>query len=90
MLTGHVCQIQPSPNAKPDIEGFFQSCLAIPVVLVLYLGWKVKTKDWRLYVPLDEMDLLAGAQLLEPYEVEEEILEKSWRNVPKRVFRALF
>lgn len=58
------------------------------IVLALYLFWKVYTRDWRLLVPIHEMDLMAGARLLSAADGEDDELKKQpW---VKRIVRGLF
>ncbi|CAM1502997.1 Fc.00g077730.m01.CDS01 [Cosmosporella sp. VM-42] len=78
--------LQPSKGAKPDAKAFFQAYLAAPVVLAFYLGYKVYSREWRMYVPAHEMDLQTGVKMLDE-EVPEEI--KTWGSLPKRMFRAV-
>ncbi|KAH8660064.1 amino acid permease/ SLC12A domain-containing protein [Xylariales sp. PMI_506] len=80
--------LYPSPNSVPDVETFFSNFLAGPVCIVLWLGWKVWTRDWSLYVKAQDMDLRTGLRLLEEHEIEPE-KEKTWANLPLRVIRAL-
>ncbi|RMZ90748.1 hypothetical protein DV736_g2024, partial [Chaetothyriales sp. CBS 134916] len=47
-------------GGSPDAEAFFESYLAAVVVLALYLFWKLWSRDWRLYVPVQEMDVSHG------------------------------
>lgn len=47
-------------GGKPDAKAFFQSYLAAPFAIICYLGWKIKTRKWRLFVPASEMDVLSG------------------------------
>ncbi|KAK0711250.1 amino acid permease [Lasiosphaeris hirsuta] len=81
--------LYPSPDATPSAEAFFQSYLAAPVVIALYLGWKVYSRDWRLYIPVEEMDLKSGARLHVP-DPDEVIVGKTWGNLPMRIVRGLF
>lgn len=81
--------LYPSPSAKPNAEYFFQQYLAAPVVIALYLGWKVYSREWRMYVPLLEIDLKTGVRMLE--DDEEEVMPvKTWANLPMRIVRGLF
>lgn len=58
------------------------------MVLALYLFWKVKSRNWRLMVPIHEIDLMAGARLHSVTEEEDDELKKqSW---VKRIVRGLF
>lgn len=77
-----------SPSgAPPDAEDFFMSFLAAPIILLLYLGYKIYTKDWKLYVKAHEMDIMAGIVLLDEEEPEE---EKTWASLPMRILKGLF
>ncbi|RYP91044.1 hypothetical protein DL770_002874 [Monosporascus sp. CRB-9-2] len=78
----------PTPDATPDAEVFFQSYMAASIVIVLYLVWKVYTRDWRPWVKLSEMDLMSGARLLG--EEIEPTSEKTCTNLPIRMVRGLF
>ncbi|KAJ9154974.1 Amino-acid permease inda1 [Pleurostoma richardsiae] len=82
--------LYPSPGSTPDAEYFFQQYLAAPIVIALYLGWKVWTGNWRLYIPVHEMDLKTGARIVLPGDEEDPEEHKTWRNLPYRAFRALF
>ncbi|KAJ6442467.1 amino acid permease [Purpureocillium lavendulum] len=73
-------------GSQPTAQAFFMSFLAGPVILALYLGWKIYSRDWRLYVRASEMDLQTGIVLLEEEEPEE---EKTWASLPKRIMRAV-
>jgi len=45
---------------KPNASTFFQSYLAMPVVLAFYIFHKIWRKNWCLYVKLADMDLDTG------------------------------
>jgi amino acid transporter len=81
--------LYPSPDATPDPQAFFEVYLAAPIVIALYLFWKIYSRDWRMYVPLHEMDLKTGARMVEVTE-EDEVSHKTWANLPMRMVRALF
>ncbi|ORY69980.1 amino-acid permease inda1 [Pseudomassariella vexata] len=80
--------LYPSPDAVPDAQTFFKGYMACPIVIVLYLGWKIWTRNWALYVKVHEMDLRSGARMMEPDD-EEPMPEKTWKNLPMRMVRAL-
>jgi amino acid transporter len=80
--------LYPSPDASPEAESFFKSYLALPIVVFLYLLWKVISREWRLYIPLHEVDLKSGVILQEPGD--EPAVVKTWKNLPMRIVRALF
>lgn len=75
-------------GSDPDAQSFFMSFLAGPIILALYLGWKVYTREWKLYVRASEMDLQTGIVLLDEEEKEEE-KEKTWASLPKRIMSAV-
>jgi amino acid transporter len=55
----------PIGGAPPDASDFFQAYLAAPVILFLYLVWKVYSwffvpEHRPLYVPLSKIDIYAG------------------------------
>ncbi|KAJ3466388.1 hypothetical protein MRS44_007046 [Fusarium solani] len=79
-------KVKAPDGSPPTAEAFFMSFLAGPVILALYLGWKVYSRDWKLYVRASEMDLHTGIVLLEEEEPEE---EKTWASLPKRIVRAV-
>ncbi|KAI1213092.1 amino acid permease/ SLC12A domain-containing protein [Annulohypoxylon truncatum] len=83
--------LYPSPDATPDAADFFEQYLAAPIVIFLYLVWKIYSGDWQMWVKLHDIDLMAGARPLEFDEDDEEVTEKkTWKNLPVRIFRALF
>jgi amino acid transporter len=81
--------LYPSPGSTPTATGFFQAYLAAPLVIALYLLWKAISRDWRLYVPLAEMDLKSGLRMLEQHEIDA-VPKRSLRSLPMRIVRGLF
>ncbi|KAF7558696.1 hypothetical protein G7046_g5465 [Stylonectria norvegica] len=79
--------IIPAPGASPDPIVFFQSYLAFPVSVALYAGYKVYSRDWRLFVPAHEMDLATGVRMLDESEIEP---HKPMASLPKRMLRSVF
>ncbi|KAI0481162.1 amino acid permease [Xylariaceae sp. FL0804] len=83
--------LYPTPNSTPDPKAFFESYFAAPLVLALYLFWKVVRRDWRFYIPLREVDLDSNCRALADDELEEEMdLNMTWKNWPMRFARSLF
>lgn len=80
-------------GGDPDPEYFFQQYLAAPLILALYLFWKLWSRDWSLFVRARNMDVTTGlredlAELhRETLELKE---EKTWANLPKRILGFLF
>ncbi|KAK3379437.1 amino acid permease/ SLC12A domain-containing protein [Lasiosphaeria ovina] len=50
----------PEEGKGPNVESFFKAYLAAPIIFLLYLGWKIRTGNWRLYIPVHEIDLKTG------------------------------
>ncbi|KAK2062620.1 amino acid permease [Colletotrichum caudatum] len=80
--------LYPDPNATPNAKAFFQAYLAAPIVIFLYLLWKVISRDWTLYVPLRDIDLKTGVVLADPSDEPEPT--KTWANLPRRMLGGLF
>ncbi|GJN81672.1 hypothetical protein PLIIFM63780_005207 [Purpureocillium lilacinum] len=81
-----LCEFEAPDGSEPTAEAFFMSFLAGPVILVLYLGWKFYSRDWKFYVRATDMDLQTGIVLLDEEELEE---EKTWASLPKRIMHAV-
>jgi yeast amino acid transporter len=79
-------------GGSPSASGFFQQYLTALIVLALYLGWKTWTRDWRLFIRANEMDITSGIRM-NIDELREAALEatthKTWKNAPTRFVRAL-
>ena len=61
--------------------------LATPIILALYVGYKVYTRDWRLYVKASKMDLQTGIVLLEEVVITPPM---TWTTLPRRLLSAIF
>ncbi|KAH3899395.1 probable Histidine permease [Saccharomycodes ludwigii] len=65
-----------------DAESFFEGYLSFPILIACYIGHKIYSKNWKLYVKADEMDLDSGKRDVDPVvlkheiEVEKEILRQ--------------
>lgn len=42
-------------GSSPSAKGFFNEYLAAPLILCLYLGWKIYKRDWTLFIGVHEM-----------------------------------
>lgn len=74
---------------SPDAEVFFQSYLAAPFVIFLYLGYKIYSRGaGGLYVKAREIDLITGMRVLDLEPLAER--KKSIVNLPSRVLGGLF
>ncbi|KAI0603291.1 amino acid permease [Biscogniauxia sp. FL1348] len=82
--------LYPTPDATPNAEDFFMSYLAAPIVLLLYLFWKVYTKDWTMWIKISDIDLVSGSRPLELDDDDIAEEPKTWANLPMRIVRSLF
>jgi amino acid transporter len=57
-------------GGKPDAANFFESYLAGPVIFTLYAGWKIWTREWKLFVRSSEMDVVTDMRIFEDDEEE--------------------
>ena len=64
---------QPIGNGgKADAEAFFQSYLAFPIWISCYVGYKIYSKEWKLLVPLDEIDLNSHRHIFDKHILQQE------------------
>ena len=80
-------------GGTPSANYFFQQYLAAPLILGLYIFWKLWARDWKMLVPLSEMDVTSGMRInieeLQQIALERR-KEKTWGNLPLRIVRGLF
>lgn len=81
-------------GGSPNAQAFFESYLAAPVVIALYVGWKLwihfgRREPLSFYVRASDMDLTSGlrALVLDGDYVPE---KNTLGNLPKRILRSLF
>lgn len=61
-------------NGSTDVKNFFQNYLGVFVILIFYVGHKVWRRNWRWYIPLQEIDLDTGRKLADLDIIKQEIL----------------
>jgi amino acid transporter len=87
-----------------DVQNFFESYLAMPVVVFLWLFWriysafttdpKVEKLGWKMWKPIDEIDILSGMRD-SALDVDLEPRKKyaTWgewlKSLPMRLLRSL-
>jgi yeast amino acid transporter len=79
-------------GGTPSASGFFEQYLAAPLILALYLFWKIYSREWRFLVPLHEMDVTSGIRgnINELKQIAaENHVEETWANLPLRMMRML-
>ncbi|MCQ5086564.1 hypothetical protein NE685_12460, partial [Cutibacterium acnes] len=74
---------------KLSAQSFFENYLAMPILIALYVGYKVWHKDWKLFIRADKIDLNSHRQIFdeELIKQEDEEYRERLRNGPywKRV-----
>ena len=81
--------LYPAGDTPLSAELFFEAYLAAPIILALYLFWKVWTKgEGGLFIRAHEMDLTTGLRSLEFEEQEEAMGERP--GLAKRLLRIVF
>jgi amino acid transporter len=63
-------------GVDPNPTDFFQAYLSVPVIIVLYVGHKVWTKNWRLYIRAKDIDIDTGRRDLDLDVLKQELLEE--------------
>ncbi|KAI5950968.1 HIP1 [Candida jiufengensis] len=59
-----------------QVVTFFEAYLAAPIVLVSYIGHKVWTRNWRLYIKAEDIDLVTGRNLVDVDVIKQEMYEE--------------
>ncbi|KAK1035649.1 hypothetical protein LTR33_016442, partial [Friedmanniomyces endolithicus] len=79
-------------GGSPDASAFFQSYLTALVIIVLYVGWKVYTRDATFFIRAKDMDLITGLRtnLAELQEERQRLnVDRGWKSMPMRMVRAI-
>ncbi|RLV91582.1 General amino-acid permease GAP1 [Spathaspora sp. JA1] len=81
-----------SPLKKaPSAEHFFKNFLTCPVIVLFYLGHKIYTKNWKLYIKTEDIDIDTGRREMDLELVKQEVAEEKAyiASLPfyKRVYR---
>ncbi|KAH7591693.1 Amino acid permeases signature [Nakaseomyces glabratus] len=63
----------PVGSSTASAKSFFEGYLSLPILIACYVGHKLWKRDWRLLVPLMEMDLDSGRRVLDAETREEEL-----------------
>jgi amino acid transporter len=76
--------LYPIGGPSLDANTFFQAYLAAPIVLVFYLGHKIWTRNWSLYIRAEDMDITTGVNIVDhAAEKERHIADNiAWKKNP--------
>lgn len=64
------------PTNEPNAKNFFKNYLGVIVMIIFYLGHKIYTKNWRIYISLGEIDLDSGRKIIDPEVLLAELAEE--------------
>ena len=67
------------PEGKPDANNFFRNYLGAPVMLLCYVCHKLYTRNWRLWKPVEEIDVNKDRVIYDPEILELQNLEDKER-----------
>lgn len=67
-------------HLKPDANSFFQNYLGAIVLIVFYLGHKIWTRNWSLYIRLEDIHIDEDRTIPDPELMELETLEAKERR----------
>ncbi|GBL50655.1 glyceraldehyde-3-phosphate dehydrogenase 1 [Candidozyma auris] len=63
-------------GGKPEAESFFKSYLSFPIIIVFYVFHKIWKKNWRMWIPVNEIDIDTGRRELDLDLLKQEIAEE--------------
>ncbi|ODV77975.1 histidine permease [Suhomyces tanzawaensis NRRL Y-17324] len=69
----------PVGGPQLDANGFFKAYVSAPIVAVMFVGHKIWTKNWRLYIPADKIDITTGRSVVDPDVAQQEKIEDDER-----------
>ncbi|PVH17240.1 uncharacterized protein CXQ87_000124 [Candidozyma duobushaemuli] len=67
-------------GVAPNASDFFQGYLGFPVVLFSYIGYKIYSKNMRIYIPAEEIDVDSGRSIVDTDLIKQEEEEESARR----------
>ncbi|CCF58060.1 hypothetical protein KAFR_0D04120 [Kazachstania africana CBS 2517] len=76
--------IAPIGEDHLDAQNFFENYLAMPILIVLYFGYKICKRDWKLFIRAKDIDLVSHRKIYdgELIKQEEEEFKERLRNGP--------
>lgn len=92
LIAGEI-YVSASPVGAPSTaEAFFENCLSIPIMIVVYICHKFYTKEWSTwYIPTDQIDLDTGCSFDDIELFKRQRLEEKQRIASKsylyRIYR---
>ncbi|EJS42855.1 gap1p [Saccharomyces arboricola H-6] len=63
-------------GSSPSAEGFFEAYLSFPLVMAMYFGHKIYKRNWKLFIPAEDMDIDTGRREVDLELLKQEIAEE--------------
>ncbi|KAK6458337.1 high-affinity glutamine permease [Scheffersomyces xylosifermentans] len=86
--------LYPVGASKPDANNFFQSYLGAIVLILFYLGHKIYTKNWKLYIKVEDMDIYTSRTIFDEevlnLEKQEELEKFQRHSFFRKTLKVLF
>lgn len=76
-------------NGVFDPVNFFQNYSGFPVLLVFYISHKVYTRNWRVCIPADEIDLVTDRKIFDADVIYQEHIEEERRLKEGPLFKRI-
>ncbi|KAG7661514.1 uncharacterized protein J8A68_004973 [[Candida] subhashii] len=77
-------------NGHASAESFFQNYLGSVVILIFYIGHKLYSRNWRIYLKLEEIDLDTGRRVVDIELIKAEIEEEKAANRLKPMYKRIW
>jgi len=61
---------------KPNASSFFEAYLSFPIIFTFYIGHKIYTKNWKLYIRTKDIDIDTGRRELDLDLLKQELAEE--------------
>ena len=74
--------IVPVGEGHFTVTGFFENYLAMPILLAFYFGYKIWKRDWRLFIPADQIDLISHRKIFDEDVLKQE--EEEYKEALRR------
>ena len=74
----------------PSAEAFFSAYLSVPFILVCYVGHKLWTRDWKLFIRAKDIDIDTGRRELDLDLVKQEVAEEKAYYASLPIYRRVW
>ncbi|QRG39641.1 hypothetical protein FDK38_004090 [Candidozyma auris] len=75
---------------KPSVEAFFKAYISFPIIIVFYVFHKFWKRNWRLYIPIEEIDIDTGRREMDLEQLKQEIAEEKAVLASKPLYYRLY